>query len=155
AVGLGVILLRRVRAASCERVRRAAGTNRILGGEGAVSTMYEADGKHAGNDAAPAEAKLAALDVLTDVLEGRFGGARWARVPEIVQSMDIALSAGDPGALEAATADLELAGPTRITRVGAIPQVPAPSQVRERVNRMVHSLTGEAAATDRGQADRG
>src|SRR5262249_20247276 len=102
-----------------------------------------------------AEAKLAALDVLTDVLEWRFGEARWARVTEIVQSIDNALSAGDPAALEAATADLELAGPTRITRVGAIPQVPAPSQVRERVNRMVLSLTGEAAATDRGQADRG
>jgi hypothetical protein len=76
-------------------------------------------------------------------------------VTEIVQSIDNALSAGDPAALDAATVDLELAGPTRITRVGATPQVPAQPPIRERVNRMIHSLTGEAAATDRGQADQG
>jgi hypothetical protein len=115
--------------------------------------MYGADGQHAGEDAAIAEARLAALEVLTDVLEWSLAEERWARVTEIVQSIDNALSAGDLVALDAATVDLELAGPTRIRRVGATPQVPAPREVRERVNRMVYSLTGEDAGKDRGQAD--
>jgi CATRA-Associated Small Protein len=119
-----------------------------------VPTTHGADGQHASEDVAIAEAKLAALDVLTDVLQWRLPQARWTRVTEIVQSIDKALSAGDPIALEAATVDLELAGPVRITRVGATPQVPAPQPVRERVNRLVHSLTDDAG-TDRGGGDRG
>jgi hypothetical protein len=113
--------------------------------------MYGADGQHAGDDAALAEAKLAALAVLPDVLEWRFSEARWARVAEIVQSIDNALSAGDPAALDSATVELDLVDQFRTTRVGQAPQVPAPPPVRERVNRMIHSLSGAAAGTDRGQ----
>jgi hypothetical protein len=94
------------------------------------------------------EVRLAALDVLTDVLEWRLAEERWARVTEIVQTLDNALSTGDLVALEAATVDLELAGPVRIIRVGATPQIPAPPPVRERINRMVHSLT---VGEDRGK----
>jgi hypothetical protein len=100
-----------------------------------------------------AEAKLAALDVLMDVQGWWLPQARWTRVTEIVQSIDKALSAGDPVALEAATIDLELASPIRITRVGATPQVPAPAPVRERINRMVHTLTSDGG-TDRDAGDR-
>jgi hypothetical protein len=119
-----------------------------------VPTTHGADGQHAGEDVAIAEAKLAALDVLTDVLQWRLSEARWTRVTEIVQSIDKALSAGDLTALVAATIDLELAGPVRIIRVGATPQVPASPPVRERVNRLVYSLTGDAG-TDRGAGERG
>jgi len=121
-----------------------------------MPTTHRPDEQH--DDGAIAEAKLAALDVLTDVLQWRLPAARWTRVTEIVQSIDRALSAGDPAALEAATIDLELAGPTRIIRIGAPPQVPAPRPVRDRVNSMVHSLTDVTdvtAGTDRGDSEKG
>jgi CATRA-associated small protein len=118
-----------------------------------MPTRRRTDGQHDGD--AIAEAKLAALDVLTDVLQWRLPQARWTRVTEIVQSIDKALSAGDPVALEAATIDLELAGPIRITRIGAPPQVPAPPPVRDRVNSMVDSLTDLTAGTDRGDSRKG
>lgn len=115
-----------------------------------MPTTHRPDEQHDGD--AVAEVKLAALSVLTDVLQWRLPQTHWTRVTEIVQSIDKALSAGDPAALQAATIDLELAGPIRITRIGAPPQVPAPRLVRDRVNIMVASLTDVTCGTDRGDS---
>jgi hypothetical protein len=60
----------------------------------------------------------------------------------VLIAMDAALAAGDLQALEAASADLGLAGPLRITRIGATPVVPPVPPVRDLLNRLVFSLGG-------------
>ncbi|MBP2326640.1 hypothetical protein JOF56_007025 [Kibdelosporangium banguiense] len=103
-------------------------------------------------DLAMAEARAEAHRQLKDVLAWRFPEPRWQRVAEIVQSIDDAVRDGDLTMLESATAALELQSSYRITRIGS-DKVEAPAQVRERVNRLQHTLTESAArpgADDRG-----
>jgi hypothetical protein len=92
-----------------------------------------------------AEARAEALDVVSDALQWRLNETRWQSLERILAAMDAASAAGDTAALMAATADLELAGPVRLTRIGAAPAVPPPAAVRDRLNRLVHSLGGALA----------
>jgi hypothetical protein len=87
-----------------------------------------------------------ALDVISDALSWQLAATCWAAIERVLVTMDTALAAGDVAALAAATADLELVGPVRITRIGAAPVVPPPPVVRDRLNRLVHSLGGVQAA---------
>ncbi|HET9258196.1 MAG TPA: CATRA system-associated protein [Pseudonocardiaceae bacterium] len=80
--------------------------------------------------------------MLTDVLEWQLVPQRWERVERIVDSLAEALAGGDAVAMREATAELELAGPVRATRIGTTPLVPVPEQVRDRANHLVHSLGG-------------
>jgi hypothetical protein len=96
-----------------------------------------------------------ALDVVSDALEWRLAEARWEAVEQVLVVMDAALEAGDPDALAAATADLELAGPLRITRIGATPVVPPAPPIRDRLDRLVHSLGGGPAAQHQEDEDSG
>jgi hypothetical protein len=66
-----------------------------------------------------------------------------------------ALAAADLDALAAATADLELAGPLRITRIGATPVVPPTPPVRDLLNRLVFSLGGITAGQQHAIKDAG
>ncbi|MFI0480907.1 CATRA system-associated protein [Actinomadura sp. 9N215] len=86
-----------------------------------------------------------ALDVLGDLLMWRFPLERWARIEPVAARMQEACAAGDEAALRNATADLELMGPDRITRIGDTPVVPPPPRIRERANQLIHSLGGNAA----------
>jgi hypothetical protein len=88
------------------------------------------------------ETKADALDVLNDLLEWQLAAQRWERVERIVDALAEALAAGDADALREATAELEVAGPVRITRIGATPQIPAPERVRDVANHLVHVLGG-------------
>jgi hypothetical protein len=99
-----------------------------------------------GNSAAAGGVRADALDVLSDALSWRLADARWAAIDQVIAAMSAALEADDVAALAAATADLELAGPVRITRIGAVPVVPPPPAVRDRLNQLVHSLGGVPAA---------
>lgn len=83
-----------------------------------------------------------AVDVLDDLLRWQLTPQRWERVDAIVRSLVQALAAGDGDALRAATAELELAGPVRITRIGTKPLIPVPEKTRDRANRLVHTLGG-------------
>jgi hypothetical protein len=87
-----------------------------------------------------------ALDVISDALSWRLADTRWAAIEQVLAAMDAALAASDVATLAAATTDLELAGPVRITRIGAAPVVPPPPAVRDRLNRLVYSLGGVPAA---------
>jgi hypothetical protein len=93
-----------------------------------------------------ADVRAEALDVISDALQWRLADVRWQAIEQVLAAMDAALAADDMTALTAATADLELAGPLRITRIGATPVAPPPPPVRDRLNRLVHSLGGTAAA---------
>jgi hypothetical protein len=85
--------------------------------------------------------------VVEDALEWRLHPSRWERIAPIVAALTEALEHGDREALVTATADLELAGPLRITRIGDDPLVPPPPPVRDRLNRLVHTL-GDVAVAD-------
>ncbi|MGX1543065.1 CATRA system-associated protein [Streptomyces adustus] len=95
-----------------------------------------------------------AVDVLTDLLEWQLVEERWEGVDAILRSLTEALAAGDGAALRNATAELELAGPIRITRIGAEPLIPAPDRTRDRANRLVHALGSQPPKPrDDGPAD--
>lgn len=89
-----------------------------------------------------ADVRAEALDVISDALEWRLAEARWQAIEQVLSAMEAALEADNMDALAAATADLELAGPLRITRIGATPVVPPTTPVRDRLNQLVHSLGG-------------
>jgi hypothetical protein len=90
-----------------------------------------------------------ALDVLNDALAWRLVPARWAIVARYVDRLANALQAGDPEAVRAAVAELELAGPVRAARVGDTPLVEAPEPVREEINELIHTLDGRDAAAEK------
>lgn len=92
-----------------------------------------------------ADVRAEALDVVSNALRWQLADARWQAIEQVLTAMDAALAADDLAALTAATADLELAGPLRITRIGATPVVPPPPPVRDRLNRLVYSLGGTSA----------
>jgi hypothetical protein len=99
------------------------------------------------------DVRAEALDVVSDALLWRMTEARWQAIEQVLVAMDAALTAGDLDALALATADLELAGPLRITRIGATPVVPPAPPVRDRLNRLVHSLGGTRAMRRNGTED--
>lgn len=60
---------------------------------------------------------------------------------------------GDGDALREATAELELTGPVRITRIGAKSLVPVPEQTRDRANHLVHALGRQPKQQQKERAD--
>jgi CATRA-associated small protein len=81
-----------------------------------------------------------ARGVLSDMLEWELTPARWEQLSETIGIAVAAEQAHDLEALRRVTIELELAGPVRITRLGATPTVAAPPHVRERINLLIHEL---------------
>jgi hypothetical protein len=81
-----------------------------------------------------------ALEVLQDALEWTARPAAWLGIADIVRGMAAAIAAEDLDALAAFTADLELASPLRVIRMGDQGVEPIPRELNERVNHLVHSL---------------
>lgn len=87
------------------------------------------------------EARVDALDVLRDLVDWRLTPARWdEQVGPLVDAMADAWATGDAVAFVKATADLELASPVRVIKIGSTEGAPPPDPVRERRNHLVHSL---------------
>jgi|HubBroStandDraft_5_1064220.scaffolds.fasta_scaffold246073_2 hypothetical protein len=84
-----------------------------------------------------------AVLVLEDLLTMELSPARWEGVAGILEALAAEVAAGDLSNLAEATIQLELAGPVRLTRIGAMPTEPPPPRVRERINQLVHSLSGK------------
>lgn len=106
-----------------------------------------------------AEAGQDAISVLQDILDWRLSAARWEAIAGSVEALAACLDLGDLAAAREIVIQLELAGPVRITRIGAIPVLPPPRPVRERVNQLIHRLSGEenqaaGADPDDGEAGR-
>jgi hypothetical protein len=97
----------------------------------------------------PADLRDAALVVLRDATLWRLPVARWDLLAGLLASAAAAHRAGDAEAFDQATARLEAAGPERITKIGAPPgqplPEPAPAPVRERLNHLIHALSGPTA----------
>ncbi|MEU5634102.1 CATRA system-associated protein [Streptomyces rishiriensis] len=86
------------------------------------------------------ETRTDAVEVLRDLLEWQLSPRRWDRVQPLVDALADALAAGDGDGVRAVTAELELSGPVRITRIGATPVIPAPPRTRDQANHLIHSL---------------
>jgi len=108
--------------------------------------MISPDEPASGDSGDVADVRAEALDVVSDALQWQLAGARWQAIERVLIAMDAALQVGDPEALAAASADLELAGPLRITRIGATPVIPPAPPVRDRLNRLARSLGGTPRA---------
>lgn len=87
-----------------------------------------------------------AVWTLSQVLRWELSATRWDRLGAMLDALGDAVAEAEPDAIAAATADLELAGPMRITPIsapGAEPREPPP-RIRERVNELIHLLRGGA-----------
>ena len=81
--------------------------------------------------------------ILAEVPNWRATADEWTYLAGLVDAAAAALAGRDWAALGKAVDELEKASPLRATRLGAQPEKPvepAPRQVRERTNRMVHEL---------------
>jgi hypothetical protein len=110
---------------------------------------------HDGVSGIDPEARANALDVLHDVLAWQLVEERRQRVIDSLDAMATAVAAQDNASVESATAELELASPVRVTRIGATSVNPPPEIVRDRVNHLVHSLRGPAGSDDSPVPDTG
>ncbi|MFD3589818.1 CATRA system-associated protein [Streptomyces sp. NPDC058683] len=88
------------------------------------------------------ETRTDVVEVLGDLLEWKLSPQRWDRVQALVDALADAVAAGDGDGVRDVTAELELSGPVRISRVGSDPVIPAPSHTRDVANHLVHSLGG-------------
>jgi hypothetical protein len=85
-----------------------------------------------------------ALDVLGDAQDWRLPAGRWRLVDEAVRAMAEALAHDDGEAFRRAVSDLELAGPVRGVGAEQPAEDPEKEPVIERMNEVVHTLTGPA-----------
>lgn len=93
------------------------------------------------------EVRQDAVSVLQDMLSWRLSAARWDAIAGSVEALATYLDLGDLAAARDIVIQLELAGPVRITRIGALPSQPPPPPVRERINHLIHRMSvGERRA---------
>ncbi len=85
-----------------------------------------------------------AVRTLSHVPRWELSPARWELLGAMLDTLAAAAAEADADAIALATADLELAGPMRITRIGAArtDRQEAPPRIRERVNELIHVLRG-------------
>src|SRR5215471_17533378 len=98
------------------------------------------------------EPRAAAIDALRDVLVWQLPPDDWTAVERVVESIGAAVAAADPDALAKAAADMDPVSPYRIISIGLTPgepaPVPAPEELRERANHLIHSLGGTGSSPD-------
>jgi hypothetical protein len=102
-----------------------------------------------------AQVRQDARSVLQDMLSWRLSAARWEAIAGSVEALAAYLDLGDLAAAREIVIQLELAGPVRITRIGAAAPQPPPGAVRERVNQLIHRLSGGAGPAASAQPDDG
>lgn len=96
------------------------------------------------------------LEVLGLVTRWERPVSHWDAIEHALGEMMIALATDDIRSLNEVAMDVERYGPLRLrTRIGDEPQVRAPVRVRERVNRLVHDLDPQGAATGGEPSDTG
>jgi hypothetical protein len=81
-----------------------------------------------------------ALEVLEDVAHWSLRGSGWERVGRGLADMERTLRAADVTGFRRAVADVEMAGPHRISGVEEASSLPFPEVYRERVNELIHGL---------------
>ncbi|MFI0773660.1 CATRA system-associated protein [Streptomyces sp. NPDC021212] len=102
----------------------------------------------------PAELREDAVAALAAVAGLVLSRADWVHVERALGALEAAVRAGDARALGAVTGQLELVGPSRVRlRAGeeGDGREPAPPDVLDRLNRLVHALRSEAEDDDRAE----
>lgn len=89
------------------------------------------------------ELQQMALEVLGDVLRWSLKTSSWERVGQGLAGMERPLEAADVAGFRRAVADVEMAGPHRISGVEEAASLPFPEAYRERVNQLIHRLGAE------------
>ncbi|WP_062440895.1 CATRA system-associated protein [Herbidospora daliensis] len=80
------------------------------------------------------------LDLAADIVQWRVPTEQWEKIGGLLELAAAAL--GEPAVLRPVLEELENEGPGRITKIGATPVVPPPPPVRDRLNQLVHALSG-------------
>lgn len=65
---------------------------------------------------------------------------QWTEVRHALRKLQRAREAGDERRLRDAVADLEVAGPHRVSGLEDAGRLPAPRELRERINELIHAL---------------
>lgn len=97
-----------------------------------------------------------AVEVLGDVPLWSLKASSWERVGRGLGGMKRSLEAGDVTGFRRAVADVEMAGPHRISGLEEASSLPFPEVYRERVNQLIHSLgaaPGERSSPDDPDSD--
>ncbi|GAA2592308.1 hypothetical protein GCM10010435_83810 [Winogradskya consettensis] len=81
-----------------------------------------------------------ALQVLQDALLWDLTVTQWTEVGYGLRRLRRACDAGDDRRQRDAVADLEVAGPHRVSGLEDAGRLPAPREVRERINELIHTL---------------
>ncbi|MFH8407046.1 CATRA system-associated protein [Streptomyces sp. NPDC018019] len=81
-----------------------------------------------------------AMGILEDVSVWRLKRADWDVVGRALADVQRALAAGDLSGVRRALADVEMAGPHRISGLEDCGLLPLPEEHRERVNELIHTL---------------
>lgn len=89
------------------------------------------------------ETKDNAVEVLGDLLQWHMTTNRWDLMSSAIDDLSEALGGRTAPAVREALIEIELLGPVRARRIGEEPRTPAPAVLRDRVNRLVHSLGPE------------
>ncbi len=86
-----------------------------------------------------------AAELLRRAIKWEVPATRWARIGDVVAAMESALAGADPWTrVSEQAAELALLGPYRVsTRLGDRPVVPAPPEIRERINKLISQLVRE------------
>ncbi|MGK5642710.1 CATRA system-associated protein [Streptomyces sp. URMC 126] len=86
------------------------------------------------------ELRQMALEVLEDVAHWSLRSSGWERFGRGLADMERTLRAADVTGFRRAVADVEMAGPHRISGVEEASSLPCPEVFRERVNELIHRL---------------
>jgi hypothetical protein len=115
-----------------------------------VSILTGTDGGSAlGREDVITESVEPIRELLFDVLQWTLSPLQWDHVADTLVVLESAVRAGDLPALEAASIDLELLSPVRVIRIGASHEpLAAPPQIRERINRLQHTLAAPPPSHD-------
>jgi hypothetical protein len=96
----------------------------------------------------PDQIRQHTLTIVQNAQKWELPAARWEVIAAVLAVLLQALDQGNLDAVAEAAIQLELAGPTRITKIGA-PAKPAPPPVRERLNETVTKLTKVSGEDDK------
>ncbi|PGH49689.1 hypothetical protein CRI70_16155 [Streptomyces sp. Ru87] len=86
------------------------------------------------------ELRQTALEVLEDIAHWSLRSSGWERVGRGLADMERTLRAADVTGFRRAVADVEMAGPHRISGLEEASSLPIPEVYRERVNELIHDL---------------
>jgi hypothetical protein len=85
--------------------------------------------------------------MLNEVARWRVSPDKWEYVAKLVDALAVGVSGNDADAVRNAVDDLDLVSPLRIPGISKSAKDLPPEKLRERVNRLIHTLDSPAGTT--------